>query len=377
MSVFPVSCSFVALQINGAVSILKLLVLIRPTPIMFNTIVGLNQNSTLRGGSHTHTTTNEMANFDLPEDFSAIVDAKYKSALADGEVVFTGSTQKYIEDQDLQFVVTLAPGLAKKPTQEEAPEQIHRPKDFNPFLDPEPKTTVLADYGGEYNILLNKFPIVANHLLLTTKSYKSQSSPLSPNDLIASLNILEKLETSSSSNEKFLGFYNCGENSGASQPHKHLQFLRYPDNFTPFPSTIASQDDAFIANANKEPLQSKKLPFAHYVLPLPREKEKLYDEDYVALAFSSLLQRTLTVLRDAGKPIAYNVVFTRKWMMLVPRSEPYYKEKLGLNSAAFTGLILAKNDELFNLILEDGPLKILEAVGFPNTAEHPTDEYHY
>lgn len=318
-----------------------------------------------------------MPGFDLPKDFNQLVQDKYTKAVASGDVVFTETTQQYIEDNDTQFVLSLAPSLAKKPTQEDDPEQEKRPKDFNPFLNPDEPSTVLKDYAnGELNILLNKYPITANHLLLTTTKFKPQTSPLSPTELIGSLTVLKELESKSSKGEKFFAFYNCGENAGASQPHKHLQILKYPDNFTPFPAEIAASEEAYISTSKREPLQSKNLPFAHYVLPLPRD-ERLFDEDYITMAFASLLQRTLTVLRDAGKPVAYNVIFTRKWMMLVPRSNGYYKEKLGINSAGFTGLLLAKNEQLRDLILEDGALNILKEVAFPNTADQPTDEYHY
>lgn len=314
--------------------------------------------------------------FELPKDFVDTVRAKFQKAHAAGDVVFADSTNECVEDSNFDFIVTYAPSLAKKPTQQNDPEQIQRSKDFNPFLNPEPELTVIADYADQYNILLNKFPITPNHLLLTTKQFKAQSAPLTPNDLIASLHILKSLQAGAKG-DQFVGFYNCGDNSGASQPHKHLQFMKYPDNFLPFPSTIAASEGAFIANTNKEPLQDARLPFAHFILPLPRDEETLFDEDYLALAFASLLQRTLTILRDTEKPIAYNVVFTTKWLMVVPRSTPYYKEKLGINAAGFTGLILAKNKELHDLIIEDGPLNVLAAVGFPNTSGEATDEYHY
>jgi len=319
-----------------------------------------------------------MSEYDLPTNFGQLVEDKYSNALANGDVIFQESTSEYLEENDVQYVLTYAPGLAKKPTQEKAPEQDSRPEGFNPFANPEESMTVIKDYAnGQFNILLNKYPIVNNHLLLTTKEFKSQNSPLSPQDLIASLKIIEALEKSNKKNEKFFGFYNCGDNSGASQPHKHLQFLKIPDNFSPLPSGLVSNQDPFIATSRREPLQSKNVPFAHYVLPLEKDSTKLYDEDYLALAFSSLLQRTLTTLRDSEKPTAYNVVFTKKFLMVIPRSEAYYKGKLGLNATAFIGSILAKNEELLNMIKEVGPGKILEAVGFPNTADQTTDEYHY
>ncbi|CCH45408.1 5',5'''-P-1,P-4-tetraphosphate phosphorylase 2 [Wickerhamomyces ciferrii] len=322
-----------------------------------------------------------MSEFELPENFSQLVHEKYQQALSTGDVVFQESTNHYIEDNDVQFVITHAPGLAKKPTQEKAPEQEQREEGFNPFLNPDPKLTVLSGFGnGEFNILLNKYPITENHLLLTTTEFKSQNSPLSPRELIASIKILDQLEKSSTKNEKFFGFYNCGENSGASQPHKHLQFLKFPDNFNPFVNGLTSNVEPFLATSIKEPLQSKDLPFAHFALPLKKKADELFDEEYLALAFSGLLQRALTILRDTELPIAYNVVFTKKWIYLVPRSKAYYEVeqgKLGLNAAGFIGLILAKNEELLKLIQNDGPTKILSELGFPNTAEEGTDEYHY
>lgn len=318
-----------------------------------------------------------MSKFELPVNFGDLVQETYDQAFKDGEVIFSESEPEYFEDNNTQFILSLLKGLAKKPTQEDEPEQIQRPKDFNPFLDPDPKLTVLSNFGDEFNILLNKFPITPNHLLLTTKQFKSQNSPLTENELIASFKILKSLEKSSKRNEKYFGFFNCGENSGASQPHKHLQFLKYPDNFIPFPNLIANNEEAFIANARKEPLQNKNLPFAHFILPFPSNEEKLFEEDYLSLVFSSLLQRVLTILRDADKPIGYNVVFSTKWILLVPRSSSHYKEKLGINSVGFTGLLLAKNEELRDLIKNDGALNILSAVGFPSTADQPTNEYHY
>lgn len=40
--------------------------------------------------------------------------------------------------------------------------------------------------------------------------------PLSPSELVAAYSIVKQL----GSREKHLAFFNCGANSGASQPHK-------------------------------------------------------------------------------------------------------------------------------------------------------------
>lgn len=63
---------------------------------------------------------------------------------------------------------------------------------------------------------LNKFCVTPRHFLLVTKDFKPQTSPLSPLELIAAWQIVKQL----GAREKHLAFFNSGELSGASQPHK-------------------------------------------------------------------------------------------------------------------------------------------------------------
>lgn len=312
----------------------------------------------------------------------------YEKAAQQGEIVFKPSTSETITtDQGNEFVLTLLTSLSAKPTQENSPEQVQRPKDFNPFVNPDPLLTVVADLKLEdgapsYNILLNKFPVTPNHILLTTSEFQSQNAPLSASDLTASFRILEQLDLKS----RHFGFYNCGDSSGASQAHKHVQFMELPANFVPFADYLAGQEDPFIANSRKEPLQSSKLPFAHFILPLPASKDALYQDDYLTMAFSSLLARCMTVFREHDCDIGYNVIFCKKWIMLVPRSKSVYTARiaegepeltLGINSCGFLGLILVKNEALKQLVLKVSPEAILQELGFPNTAGKKSDEYDY
>lgn len=54
------------------------------------------------------------------------------------------------------------------------------------------------------------------HFLLVTKDFASQTSPLTGFELAACWSILKQL----SAREKFIAFFNSGDQSGASQPHK-------------------------------------------------------------------------------------------------------------------------------------------------------------
>ncbi len=56
--------------------------------------------------------------------------------------------------------------------------------------------------------------------------YMLQSSPLTPGELTAAY---KTLLAAKRAGRAFLAFFNCGEPSGSSQGHKHLQFLPLPN----------------------------------------------------------------------------------------------------------------------------------------------------
>jgi ATP adenylyltransferase len=74
--------------------------------------------------------------------------------------------------------------------------------------------------------VLNKFPIIAEHFILATKSCKKQTHVLEQDDLEATYTCLKAWQDGTGSKHRRLfAFFNSGEHSGASQPHRHLQFL--------------------------------------------------------------------------------------------------------------------------------------------------------
>lgn len=314
----------------------------------------------------------------LPQTFASDLQEKYTSALALGNLVFNG-------DNAVNEIVTAdIDGTPYKSCLTLLASLTHRPEkgtvDANPFAKPEPELTVADSFGDEdqFKLVLNKFPVVPYHFMLVTKEFKSQNTPLSPDELCATFSVLKALEQAKSQdNKNWFAFYNCGPESGASQPHKHVQFMTIPDGFEPFASRLARTSGHFVPNQHEEPLQDSKVGFAHFVAVLPDE---LGDdsEDILTLTFVSLLQRVLTVLResDCGH-ISYNFCATTKWMMLMPRSSGDYEGKLGVNSCGVMGLYLCKNQELYDIVKSDGWQKIQKTVGFPSTAGEGTDEYHY
>lgn len=311
----------------------------------------------------------------LPETFVGDLFDVYETALNAGDLVYGGeSAESEVLERDINgstylFHLTKLKSLLHRPEQGDLA--------LNPFEKPEPELTVLDSFGeqNEFRIVLNKFPVAPAHFMLITKEFKSQNTPLSPNELLSTFRILRNLATHDKRRSWFV-FYNCGPESGASQPHKHLQFMRLPEDHHPFAEDLAQTSESFIPNQTREPLQDAKLPFAHFVAKLPTANGPEYEEALL-MTFYALLQRVLNVLKDHNSQhISYNFCATSKYMMLVPRSAAKY-EGMGINSCGFMGLVLCKNDELWDLTKKRGFETVLQDVGFPNTAGSSFDEYSY
>lgn len=115
-----------------------------------------------------------------------------------------------------QFIVNLATILKQKPkggpdvVPSKAALQSKSEKPFkNPFLPPDPAMTV-CDLEPSHRLVLNKFNVVANHVLVITREFEPQSDPLSESDMKAVFSVLANMP----SPHNGLAFYNSGPSSG-------------------------------------------------------------------------------------------------------------------------------------------------------------------
>lgn len=115
------------------------------------------------------------------------------------------------------------PTLAKKPTPKE--DDATPKKKIDPFENPPPALHVadIPTSNPSHLLVLNKFPIIAEHFILATKANKKQTHLLEQDDLEATYACLKAWRDGTES--KLFAFFNSGAHSGASQPHRHLQFL--------------------------------------------------------------------------------------------------------------------------------------------------------
>ncbi|PVV03570.1 hypothetical protein BB560_001936 [Smittium megazygosporum] len=311
----------------------------------------------------------------------------YTKARGSGNLIFFDSALTNVVDQGVKFEVRVASVLAKMA--DTSPEDKKNDKAFvNPFLKPE-KELIISDINSGYLLLLNKFCIIPYHLLLVSKTFIEQGTPLNHVDFDAILQVVSKMT------EPSVTFYNSGTNSGASQPHKHIQIV---------PLTTGLEESPVVALWLRsqpqvdEVFSSHELGFVHWGVKLnPKIMELVYPEtdsldkvtEYLKEQYMNLLKEIFkfwTYSKAAQKTsigslpllsestpfdpaltlnMSYNLIFTKSAMLIIPRSVRD-TEGIPINSLAFAGLLLCKSDEQSKLVSETGPLKILAASGFPS-----------
>lgn len=282
------------------------------------------------------------------------ITATIQSALACGALQPIATEQQTLDDHGIPFVVRWVSALAQKRLQSVI-ESGRRP-DHNPFLPHDPALEV-ARLGETHLALLNKFPVMDRHLLVITRAYEEQTDPLSAGDLAALWSLIERLGG--------MGFCNGGRDAGASQHHKHLQWIPADaDNPESVPVTAALR--SAIPGQTLNPITA--LPFRHAFRRLDG-LEALTGDDA-----GRVLQKCLAGLCDdlgiasQSAPLPpYNLLLTRSWMLLVARSRESW-ERMSINSLGFAGLLFVPEKSQLAAVCAAGPLNILRAV----TQAHPT-----
>ena len=81
--------------------------------------------------------------------------------------------------------------------------------------------------------MLNKYPVIAKHFILATRAFKKQTDLLEKSDLAATYACLRAWGAGHEGaggaapppEKRLFAFFNSGKRSGASQAHRHVQFL--------------------------------------------------------------------------------------------------------------------------------------------------------
>lgn len=270
------------------------------------------------------------------------------------------TTSEFVRQNNLQFLVRIVSNLAKK--EQNKLEQVFREaRAANPFL-PYDEDLWVTDISQTHLCLLNKFNVIDHHILLVTRVFEDQESFLTVDDFEAMWICLAELDG--------LAFYNSGPMAGASQGHKHLQIVPLP---------LASQGPKVPIESAVTPGnyqngigRSPNLPFIHTILPVdqkwmevPRQGAKETLQRYY-----SMLGEVGLLSHDAKKPLgAYNLLITREWIFLIPRSKEFF-DSISINALGFAGALLVKNNEELQRVKDVGPLSVLSEVAYVNPVSH-------
>lgn len=276
---------------------------------------------------------------------------QFSRAAASGALAPLETSVHTLEDQGVPFIVRVARNLEKK--KKASPKPDTGPV-RDPFLPPYEPDLYVGDISATHVGLLNKFCVLENHLLMVTREYAEQTELLDEPDFHALLCGLAAVDG--------LAFYNGGTDAGASQPHKHLQLVPLPlaPDWPALPLKPLLTRGGVTENTVTS---SPDLPFPHAITPMPGGC--LADPEYGA---RQLLERFHALWSALGfapegrqQPVPYNLLATREWMWLVPRSSETWKG-IGANALAFAGALMVRDQSEFRQLQAMGPMQLLTRV---------------
>ncbi|KXV04033.1 phosphorylase [Caballeronia megalochromosomata] len=267
-------------------------------------------------------------------------------ALASGALRSFDTVQSVIEDGGVRFLVRQAANLARKEEASKlaAKSAADAASAWRDPFSPCEEALRVGDIGERHFLLLNKFNVLAHHLLIVTTDFEPQESLVGEDDFAALFACLDRFDG--------LGFYNGGTVAGSSQPHKHLQMVPLPLDGQPLPI------EPFIESARKRGIfRAPQLAFAHAAA--------WFDDDGAAHAHATYLQllnaigvQPLDVAGVAHQSAPYNLLVTRRWMLAVPRGVPHV-EGVAVNALGFAGSLFVRDDAQRGIVETLGPMRLL------------------
>jgi ATP adenylyltransferase len=228
-------------------------------------------------------------------------------------------------------------------------------------------------------LVLNKFAIVREHFILATKAFKKQTDLLEAGDLEAAFACLKHWR---SHGKELFAFFNGGEHSGASQPHRHIQLL-----------PVESMKEG-LKEGTWEPIVDKvtsspdvELPFTYFSAGLPSNAtlEELYGI-YISLysqacrAVGAYNEKNGESNDPGSQSISYNLGITDKSIVLCPRisegcmiSSANDKASaigpISLNGTLLAGTLLVKSEDEWQALRHDASqlTEVLARIGIPSS----------
>ncbi|KAK8191420.1 HIT-like domain-containing protein [Phyllosticta capitalensis] len=334
----------------------------------------------------------------LPRPLPDLVETQFSAASKNGSLIFSATEVCTINTTaGIPFQLRYCPALSKKPTAEpSSTSDDETPKTkFDPFESPSPDLFVAAipePDAPTHILVLNKYPVIRDHLIIATKENKPQTHILERDDLAATYSCLTEWERAKGPDAKLFAFFNSGEHSGASQPHRHLQFLPV-DNMHSGVETQGWEllvdrvlNSSYIGSTGF--VSNPGLPFSHFAFRIPPNPSAAVLHTIYTALYSTAVdyvrryilnhpgELTLHSTEDGSSSISYNLAITTSAMVICPRRRGGDKLKLEdgteldlveLNGTVLGGTLMVKENEQWEALRNDpGVLtRLLETIGIP------------
>ena len=288
-------------------------------------------------------------------NFVERVDETIEQGGARGVLESTDTRVERITDAGVDFIVRIVEALERK--EEEAGEQQEADEPVDPFMPPYEEGLFVEELSETHVCVLNKFPVLDRHLLIVTRDFEEQRERLNRRDFAALSKCLNRMEG--------LGFYNGGGVAGASQEHKHLQLVGFPlaEGVDGVPiASVTGEGEPAVGEVSRV----AGLAFEHRLWGLSETESA---GSGLAAGAPELLEGYRAMLESAGlgatSPVEpYNLLVTRRWMMLVPRRRERW-QGISVNALGYAGALLARDEEEREVIGQAGPMRILQALAGP------------
>ncbi|RYC62646.1 hypothetical protein CHU98_g3555 [Xylaria longipes] len=274
----------------------------------------------------------------VPSNLPALVKEAFVKAQANGDLIYY-PTQVAILTVG-SFALRYSPSLAQKPKPPKPVGPNARP--FNPFENPSPALLV-AQLPPSHRLVLNKFAVVPEHFILATRDFKPQAHLLEAGDVDAAHACIQAYRNAG---KELFVFFNSGDHSGASQPHRHLQLLPVEGMKDGLENTEHGGEWGVLAD--KLCCGEETLPFAVFTSPISADMNA--EERH--LTYLSLYKRAVRAavvnveaVEEGEAQISYNFAMTSTCMALCPRTAEGARVKDGngndIGKVAFNGTVLA------------------------------------
>ncbi|KAK1138931.1 bifunctional AP-4-A phosphorylase/ADP sulfurylase [Aspergillus melleus] len=341
----------------------------------------------------------------LSEQLSALVARRFVAAKDAGHLLFSQTQLTTVSASGVplfgcvKFQLRYCPALAKKPNANPKSDKAPPGPKPDPFENPSSDLLIaqIPRENPSHFLVLNKFPVIPNHFILATTSWKSQTDILEKDDLEAAYACVKEWgsQTDGTETKRLFAFFNSGDESGASQPHRHLQFLPVEamaqggdsGSWQPLIDVVSSQPSS-PSSSGSEVRCLSHFPFAHFSLPLPSSPSA----DTLHAIYLSLYRTALATAKGKSgghdaqassgpAAISYNLAMTESVMMICPRRnessripvDPAVSQDIAeagivaLNGTVLGGTLMVKAEAEWDLLRRnpEALANVLSEIGYP------------